>query len=72
MIIAGIALGVYVGLWICFIGGIIQIVDAIKATPNIDGMQIAWGIVRIVFAGFAGTISAFVLLIPGIAMLKKY
>lgn len=71
MIIAGIVLGIYVGLWLCFVGGIIQLVDAIKAAPNVEGMQIAWGVVRIVFAGFAGMVSAFVLIIPGMAMLKK-
>lgn len=71
VIIAGIALGIYVGLWLCFVGGIIQLVDAIKAAPNVDGMEIAWGVLRIVFAGFAGMISAFVLLIPGMSMLKN-
>lgn len=71
LIIAGLALGVYVGLWLCFVGGIVQLVDALKA-PNVDGMQIALGVLRIMFAGFAGMVSAVVLIIPGMVMTKKY
>ena len=69
LIVVGVGLGLYVGLWLCFIGGIVQIVDAVKATPT-EGMDIAIGIVKIVFAGFAGGVSAFVAVIPGMAMLK--
>lgn len=29
--IAGIALGIYVGVWLMFIGGIVQIVNSIKS-----------------------------------------
>lgn len=44
--IAGIALGIYVGVWLMFIGGIVQIVNSINPT---NGLGIALGIVRIVF-----------------------
>ncbi len=33
LMVAGIVFGVYVGLWVCFVGGIIQIVHAVQATP---------------------------------------
>lgn len=69
LIVAGVAFGVYVGVWICFIGGIVQIVDAVKATP-VSGVDIGLGILRIVIAGMAGTLSAVVAVIPGAAMLK--
>ena len=69
LIIAGIALGLYAGLWWAFIGGIIQVVDAVKATP-VEGMDLALGIVRIVFAGAIGGITAFVAVLPGWAMLE--
>lgn len=67
LIIAGIAFGVYVGLWLCLVGGIIQIVGAFQASPVV-GMDIALGIIRILFAGAAGGLSAFVAVIPGMAI----
>ena len=66
--VAGICFAVYVGLWLCFVGGIVQIVTAIQASP-VDGMDIAIGIVKIVGAGFAGVMTAFVAVFPGYAML---
>jgi hypothetical protein len=53
MILAGIALGIYVGLWVCFIGGIVDIINQVKATDT-DALTVAWGIAKIVLAGFAG------------------
>lgn len=44
--IAGIALGIYVGVWLMFVGGIVQIINSINPT---NGLGIALGIVRIVF-----------------------
>lgn len=35
--------------WYCLIGGIVQIIDAIKATPT-SSINIAYGIVRIICA----------------------
>ena len=69
LVVAGVALGLYVGLWLCFIGGIIQIVNTIKG--NVEGLQIALGILRIVGAGLAGWVSALILILPGAAMITK-
>lgn len=52
--IAGIALGIYVGVWLMFIGGIVQIVNSINPT---NGLGIALGIVRIVFCEVGGLIA---------------
>jgi hypothetical protein len=68
LIVLGIILGIYVGVWFCFIGGIIQVLDAIKITP-IPSMPIAIGIFRIIGAGFCGFFSAIALIIPGITMI---
>lgn len=46
--IAGIILGIYVGVWLMFVGGIIQIVNSINPA---NGLGIALGILRIVFCG---------------------
>ncbi len=45
MIIAGVILGLYVGVVVCFIGGITQIVVAIT-TPPVIGSVIAWALQR--------------------------
>lgn len=67
MIVGGIALGLYAGLWWAFVGGIIQIISAVQASP-IPPADIAWGVVKIVFAGLIGGVSALVLVVPGAAM----
>ena len=68
MILFGILLGLYVGGYLMFVRGIIQLVQSI--TPVIAASGIAWGIAKIVFASFVGTIVAYVMVIPGFAMLK--
>jgi uncharacterized BrkB/YihY/UPF0761 family membrane protein len=54
--VVGGLLAAYVGLWLMFVGGIIQIVDAVQEDP-VEGAEIAWGIVRVVFAGAATTLT---------------
>lgn len=51
--IVGIALGIYVGVWLMFIGGITQIVNSINP---VNGLGIAFGIARIVFCEIGGLI----------------
>lgn len=65
LILAGIVLGLYVGVWLMFVGGIIAIVDAVQADP-VSGSAVAWGIVRIIFASFVGYLASLVLIVPGI------
>lgn len=69
MIVGGIVLGLYVGLWLMFIGGIVQIIEAIRA-PELVAMSVAIGVVKIIFAGISGGLSALVLILPGNAMFK--
>ena len=49
IILGGIALGLYAGLWIMFIGGIVQLVEAVKLTP-INSIGVAFGIAKILLA----------------------
>lgn len=63
MILCGIVLGLYVGVWVCFVGGIVQVVSSV--TPVVIPMGIGIGILKIVGATIAGVISAFALIIPG-------
>lgn len=44
-----LCLGVYTGLWVMFIGGIIDVIEQVKA-PSIDAMSLALGIAKVIFA----------------------
>lgn len=64
LMILGVVLGVYVGFWLMFVGGIVQIIEAVRA-ETLEAMPIAMGIARVMFAGIVGFLSALVLIIPG-------
>jgi len=64
MIIGGVVLGAYVGLYLCLFGGVVQIVQSITA-PAVDAVGVAVGIVRVLVTGVAGWLSAFALIGPG-------
>ena len=68
-IVVGIVLGLYCGLWWAFIGGIIQIIEQVRA-EHLEAMVVAFGICKIIFAGIIGWAAAFVGIIPGMALLK--
>lgn len=70
LIVVGIALGLYVGVWLMFIGGIVQIINAIRA-PELIAMTVAIGVAKIVFAGAVGGLSAVVCILPGYALLTR-
>lgn len=70
LILTGIVLGFYVGVWLFFVGGIIQIIEAIRAEHLIT-MDVAIGIAKVMFASFCGAISGYIFAIPGYAMLKN-
>ncbi len=71
MILGGIAFGLYVGLWVCFIGGIVQFINEIKSPEAVVAMNIAWSITRIVFAGLFGWLAGLLFILPGLAMVEK-
>lgn len=48
--IVGIALGIYVGVWLMFVGGIVQIINSINPTNGL-------GIARIIFCEVGGLIA---------------
>lgn len=60
--LAVIGYAIYLGLWVCFIGGIVDLINQIKADETSSG-TVAWGILKIVCAG---TITVIVSLIGGI------
>lgn len=70
MVISGVILGLYIGLWVCFGGGIVDVIEQIRA-ENLEAVGVTWGIAKILLAGFFGWISALVLCLLGIAFIKS-
>lgn len=70
LIVAGIAAALYVGVWLCLIGGIVQFIEAVKATP-VPALDVAMGIARVLCAGLAGVLTAVVAIFPGFALLSS-
>lgn len=64
LVVLGLVSAIYFGLWVMFIGGIVQIVGGIKATPT-DGWAIGWGVVRMLFASLTATVAMVAMTIPG-------
>jgi len=67
LIIAGVFLGLYVGIWVCFIGGIVQIIEQIRA-EHLVAMKVAIGLAKIVCAGLLGWLSALIFVVPGLGL----
>jgi hypothetical protein len=73
LFIGGIALGIYVGLWVCFVGGILGLVEVVNGMIDgngVDGMLIVWSILKMMFASFLGYLSAVALVLPGLHLMK--
>lgn len=68
LVLAGIVFGCYVGIYLMLFKGIIQIVQSI--TPEVVAWGIAKGILKIIFAGTSGALSAILLILPGLGLIK--
>ena len=69
LLVGGIALAFYVGFYLMLVGGVVDIIAAIKA-PVTEVWPLFKGLLKIVFASFTGTISFWLLALPGAAMLN--
>ena len=70
MMIAGVAFGLYAGLWWAFIGGIVDVIHAIRA-PELVAMDVAIGVAKVIFAGAIGGVSGIIAVFPGYALFKS-
>jgi len=68
MIVLGVCLGIYVGFWVCLVGGIVDIVHSFDS-GSVGG--VIWGAVKFVFAGISGYASAALLIIPGASLIGE-
>ena len=73
-ILAGVIFGIYIGLWLFFIGGIMGLITATVTLISGGGILaglIAVSIIKIMLAGLAGYLSAFVIIFPSYVLLKS-
>ena len=70
LVLLGLFLLGYIGIYLMFIGGIIQIIEAIKSTP-IESYGIAIGITKILLANLVGWMSAILPMGVGMRLIKK-
>lgn len=70
LVVGGISAGVYCGVWWAFIGGIINVIEAVRA-EDLIASDVAIGVAKVIFAGLISWLSAAVLLIPGLALLQS-
>lgn len=70
MMIAGVAFGLYAGLWWAFIGGIVDVISAISA-PDLVAMDVAIGVAKVMFAGVIGCVSGIIAVFPGYALFES-
>lgn len=54
--VIGIIVGIYLGVWVMFIGGIAQIIEGLQVNP-INAIMIAKGIAKFFFSGLVGWVS---------------
>jgi hypothetical protein len=68
MVLAGVLIGLYVGIWLMFVGGVFNIVEFAQGDFQ-EYAVLGWGIVKIMLAGFIGQICAMTFILPGMAIL---
>ena len=70
LILAGIALGFYVGGYLMLLGGIVDVINAIKA-PVTEAYPVAMGILKMLLSPIVGTLAGLFLIYPGGCILKN-
>lgn len=70
LIVAGIAFGAWAAVWWAFIGGIVDVIREVRA-PNLDAMNVATGVAKVIFAGAIGWLAAMVAVLPGYALVAS-
>ena len=68
LIILSVFLALYVGVWLCFIGGITEMIHSVQASP-MDAIHFAIGLAKFLGAGILVWLTFFITLMPGCALL---
>ena len=69
LVCTGAFVGLYVGIWICFIGGIAAFIEAVTADP-IPALDVAIAFGRFWFSALIGWAAAALFIVPGLKLLK--
>lgn len=69
MILVGVVVAFYVAIGLMFVGGIVQIIDELRS-DNLVALNIAIGIVKILFSQSVGGLCGAFLILPGKSLLK--
>ena len=69
LIALGILGGLYVGIWVMFIGGICQVIEQIRAEDMV-ALKVAIGVARVMFAGPVTAVTIAIVSGIGSIMLK--
>ena len=67
LILGGIVGGLYVGIWLMLIGGIVDVINAAQTTP-VPAVDVGIGVVKVLFAGLVGWLSGILPIIFGAAV----
>lgn len=67
LILIGVVLGLFLGIWVCFIGGIVQVFSNIDP---LNFIQIGWGLAKFFSSGIVGWASAAIFILPGITLIN--
>jgi hypothetical protein len=70
LVVIGICFGLYIGIWWGFIGGIVAVVEAVKATEVIPS-EIAYGVGRVVFCQLLGLAAGALFVLPGMVLCQE-
>jgi len=66
--VGGVALGLYLGVWVMFLGGIVQGIEALKG--DVSGIQLGIGILRVLLSPPVGWICGLMPFGLGATLLK--
>ena len=67
IIIFGVCLGLYLGIYVCFYDGIVMLIDGCRQDP-VNAGDIAFGIIRVFFAGVVGVGSFALVTVCGVGV----
>ena len=70
LLVLSVIIGLWLGVWVMFIGGIVQIINAVQVHP-VHAVDIAIGLFRIFGAGIVGFFSFMVLFAAGLGFLDS-
>ena len=70
MIVSGLALGFYVSVIVCLVGGVWDLIHFAQS-GYVAYNLLVWGVVKLFCMTLAGTVSSFTLIVPGVVLIKN-